>query len=454
MEENIILKIEENKDQNPYDINEQLLDNNKKKEEYEIVSSYHPIKKEKKHKGFVRIFRNCIKKKEEIRKKIIQKRFIKWLKQALKGSKIKQTLIIRISVSKEKDYHDYKNKFKMNIENEEEKPKSVNKKIVKSIDKYQNNNKIKKEKNKNVIIQPNIKTYSKNNETNDSFIIAKRINNYKGNNDTRKRNEIKNKLIGNTNPQISYKKYNHYSSNNIYQMNNKNTIYNQINNSNSINKNNNNTYTKIEPLKIQTININTNPKITHNNQKITYNSSIKKNDNESSLNKSNNYRYNNIIKINDYSKDKNITKGFNFRYHDNNKISTTTPNRVIQVNKNINNLKEKLQKVYKPYESNKINLHKIDLSNITKYNLGSNKNVNSFNINNYQYQKYNNVNNNNDIKLNISNYSSKRESDTSYSQLSQMTVKPSMKSGITTVIQHYRGKRRQYDEFDKNSFKK
>ena len=436
-----MLKNEENKDQNPYDMNEQS----------EIVSSYQPIKKEKKRKGFVRIFRNCIKKKEEIRKKIIQKRFIKWLKQSLKGSKIKQTLMIRISVSKEKDYNDYKNKYKMNIGDEEERPKSVNKKIVKSIDKYQNNNKIKKEKNKDVIIQPNIKTYSKNNETDDNFIIAKRINNYKGNNDTRKRNEIKNKLIGNiTNPQISYKKYNHYSSNNLYQMNNNITSYSQINNSNSI-INNNNTYTKIEPLKFQTININTNPKITYNNQKITYNSSIKRNINESSLNKSNNYRYNNnIIKINDYSKDKNLSKGFNFRYHDNNKISTTTPNRVIQVNKNINNLKEKLQKEYKPYESNKINLHKIDIS---KYNLGSNKNVNSFNINNYQYKNYNNVNNN-DIKLNISNYSSKRENDTSYSQLSQMTAKPTMKGGVTTVIQHYRGKRRQYDEFDKNSFKK
>ena len=54
-------------------INEQLLENNKK-EEYQMDSPLYPIKKEKKHKGFVRIIRNCIKKKDKIRKNLIQKK--------------------------------------------------------------------------------------------------------------------------------------------------------------------------------------------------------------------------------------------------------------------------------------------------------------------------------------------------------------------------------------------
>ena len=441
MEPKFILKNEENNGQNTYTINEQLLKNDKNKEEFQIDSSYNPIKKEKKHKGFVRIFRKCIKKKDEISKNIIQKRFRKWFKQSLIGSKIKQTLMIRISVSREKDYNAHKNKFKMNTEDEEEKPKSVNKRIVNSIDKYQKNNKNQEKKN-DVNIQHNIKIYNKdkNNEKNNNFVFAKRINNYKGNNDTRKRNEIRNKLIGinNINLQSPYKNNNYDNFKNIYNMNNLNNNYIQINSSSikKSNKNNSN-YRKIEPLKFQ--NINTNSKISFNDQKKRYNSSVKNNNNEYSLNNSINYRNNNnIIKINNYSKDKNSSKGFNFRYQDNNTLNRTTPN------------------TYRPYESNNNNAYKTDLSNKTNYNLGSKYIFNTFNINTYQNlkNKYNNINNNSDIKLSYNNYSSKRETDTSYPQLSHTTIKPALKSGVTTVIQHYRGKRRQYDEFDKNSFKK
>ena len=56
-----------------------------------------------KPKGYVRIFRKCIKKKGQIMNKIIDNRFKLWKKITLKGLTIKKKIFVRISVSKEKD---------------------------------------------------------------------------------------------------------------------------------------------------------------------------------------------------------------------------------------------------------------------------------------------------------------------------------------------------------------
>ena len=43
------------------------------------------LKSKKKHKGYARFLRNVIKEKNKVLKEIIQKRFFKWRKDALKG---------------------------------------------------------------------------------------------------------------------------------------------------------------------------------------------------------------------------------------------------------------------------------------------------------------------------------------------------------------------------------
>ena len=437
--------------------NEELYEYKNKNEEYQDTPN-DPIKKEKKRKGFVRIFRKCIKKKDKIRQNIIQKRFRKWLKQALKGLIIQQTLMIRISVSKEKDHNRHQNKFKMNIEDLEEKPRSVSKKIIKSIDKYPKKKNTKQENKKKVNIQPNIKTYNKNNETNNNnfvignnnnnFVMAKRINNYQGNNDNIKKKEINNKLIGinNIKPQTSLPKITYYDSNKtLYHINNlKNNYYDSnkklyhINNSTKNNYDSNKNLYNMNNLKNNYYDSNKN--LYHiNNIKNNY---IKIDDSSSSKQ---NYNNNNYIKV----------EPLKYIKQDNKKLNTTMPNRA-KLNINLNNSKEKIQKEYKPYESNKNNYIRVTNNNLLNNYIRVNNN-NLFNINTYQNSTIYNTNNNNNIRLKYKydNYTSKKDNIASYSQLlPQPTLKPVVKSGVTTVIQHYSGKRRQYDKFNKHSFTK
>ena len=83
----------------------------------------------KKPKGYTRFFRKVIKNKAKVMKDIIQNRFFKWRKDALKG-KIKKTIMIRISVSREKDP---KSKYLISKDKPKELPKSINKNDIKSI---------------------------------------------------------------------------------------------------------------------------------------------------------------------------------------------------------------------------------------------------------------------------------------------------------------------------------
>ena len=57
---------------------------------------------DKKNKGYVRIFRKIIKRNNNILKNIINNRFKKWQKEAFKGTYIRKTIVVRISVSRDK----------------------------------------------------------------------------------------------------------------------------------------------------------------------------------------------------------------------------------------------------------------------------------------------------------------------------------------------------------------
>ena len=260
-----------------------------------------------------------------------------------------------------------------------------------------------------------------------------------------------NKLIGTNNikSQNVSKNKNYDNNKNIYIVNNRYNNNNYIqkdNSSSSQNKIFNNNYIKIDSLKLKNINKNltikdSTKKIPFNNQRMIYTPSITKNNNESSLNNTINYKYssnNNLLRINDYSKDKIISRGL----YSNRDSNLTMP---IRVNYNLNDSKGKIHKEYNVYESK--------LNNYIKESNNSLLNKNIYqNIKNKK--KYNNVINKSDLNVKYSNYTSRRDNNASYTKISQNTVRPVLKSGVTTVIQHYSGKRWQYDEFNKNRFKK
>ena len=138
------------------------------------------LKTKKKMKGYCRFLRNVIKEKSKLLKEIMQNRFFKWRKDALKG-KIKKTVMIRISVSREKAP---KTKYQMSKANPKDQSKSVNKNELKS---FNINN-----------IQRNITNLKVQNV--DEFIKEdNKINNNKVNNDN-KYNNIEIKTISNINP--------------------------------------------------------------------------------------------------------------------------------------------------------------------------------------------------------------------------------------------------------------
>ena len=124
--------------ENISDINKENMFNKEKEYEYnqnlkELDFISDSLKEKEKPKGYTRIFRNIIKKKSEIMKNILKKRFAKWRKDTMKGLIVKKTIIVRISVLREKDYKDrYKNKLRLDKENEKGKSKSTNKNVIKS----------------------------------------------------------------------------------------------------------------------------------------------------------------------------------------------------------------------------------------------------------------------------------------------------------------------------------
>ena len=448
------------------------------------INNSNITKEGKKPKGYSRFFRNVIKEKSKVLKDILQKRFFKWRKDALKG-KIKKTVMIRISVSKEKEP---KNRYLINKAQPKEFSKSVNKNDYKAfninnlpkdinniriqkVENIENEDKVKEnnKKNNNIIINTNNNINNKNNnifvnnkknnkeENKDKAKIYKKVNAIKntGNKQLLKQplknqikqpininkpiniisNKPKTRLITRPDNKINKPKINiaDYNNNEIPKVTPKIKKMNQIystkifNASNEKGIQNSNTKTPSQDFR------------NNNNMSVTYASSSKKSDNNNNIN----YR-----KINNLSE---IPKGFNKKYEG--FYEYTFPVKTVKIdltrdNKNNSNIS------YNSRTSKRQNRNEDDKLAYNKDNLLDKK---LFNNNAYRRRD-----NNNETKS-LSNYSVKSNNDnlSSYSRSRKNSsythgptgFRPSLKAGITTVVQHYSGQRKQLDNYDTNSYK-
>ena len=451
-------------------------DSSQRLKQIDIINFNPPLKEEKKSKVYVRILRNIIKKKDNLRKNIIQNLFTKWKKETLKGLTIKKTIIVRISVSKEKEQ---KNKNFLDIDREKDKSKSANKLDFKSLN-----------KNHNISRNVNIKRYdskdSKENlqksidNVNNNLMyyeVAKKIKNYKGKTDTNVNN---NKLLNitdsniispsikldeiNIDKSITIPKNNYNDKfKNIYPANKvnnhfietrhyskKNNIINNIDYVNTEPNNYKNETTSIPILNSDYVNIN----VSSSNNNV-------KNDNQfnNSINNINHIINYNKPKISNILNDINISKGFHTKYegyNHNSIINTSLPSKDVHIDssnieaklKEYNSYEPKTNIIYRRYIPKKNNI--IDINN-THYNSYKNKSY-QVNKNKKVYDSTNYMNN----IININNQneiSGKSPMKESYSLYSQKTANPALKSGVTTVIQHYSGRRKQYNQYDQKTYK-
>lgn len=442
------------------------------------------LKTRKKVKGYCRFLRNVIKEKSKTLKQIIQKRFIKWRKDALKG-KIKKTVMIRISVSKEKDP---KSKYQISKANPKEQSKSVNKNELKSFninnlpknitnlkvqkmddfikeDNKINNNRVNDVKTFNNIEIKSISNVNTNKDKNMIYKTGNANNKNEGNKDNKENNAIK----------IDLSKNNKKDNNSKNKLNNQNTTPIINPKSNKLNQENISKIPKPNQniIKNKPQDLNKKPISNISNINVVYTSSTKKNNPNEIKNKTENKHL--------------IYKNYQ-----------TDKKEKMNSNKNKDNktdLKDKIPKdLYKKYERNNqnnpriVNNIKIDLTkgNYTRQTFNNRhvKDNNSFtnlyqnynklqNINLYNnntYQRRNNDNNDNrsisnySIKtdINIRNYYNNNEDSLSiYSTRERregnipngvISLRKNTKGGRTTVIQHYLGQRRKYENYDNKSY--
>ena len=420
------------------------------------------LKTKKKMKGYCRFLRNVIKEKSKLLKEIMQNRFFKWRKDALKG-KIKKTVMIRISVSREKAP---KTKYQMSKANPKDQSKSVNKNELKS---FNINN-----------IQRNITNLKVQNV--DEFIKEdNKINNNKVNNDN-KYNNIEIKTISNINPNKDKK-----------EKEEKNMNSKKINVTNKNEENRNNNVLKIDLSKYDKKNNNSKNKVINKNEKPIV---------IARTNKSNQENIQKIPKpnqINIRNKPQDTNKKPVSNINNNNIVYSSTVKKINpyeiknkiennRTNKNYQtDIKENIPKtVYRKYEvdnqnnSKPVNNIKIDLTkgNYTRQTFNKHIKDNSYSnlshdinklqnlnlYNNNTYQRKNNNKNNNDNNSNY-NYSIKTDINNNYDSSSinsrsrkdsitsgTVSFRKNSKGGVTTVIQHYSGQKRKYDNYDNNTY--
>ena len=434
------------------------------------------LKEKEKPKGYTRIFRNIIKKKSDIMKNILQKRFTKWRKESVKGLIVKKTIIVRISVSREKDYKDrYKNKLRLEKEKEKEKSKSTNKNDIKShnfiqseINTYNfvrekidtiDNQKVSTNENLNIENKMNNEntdipidniTIEKNNTININNEDSILKNNEKDNGSSKDiANENlkmkKNKLINisNEKPKNTAQIYNIYATNIKSDSKNDNK-FSKVNNITLTSK----TYNKNDRQKLQESNSNRkNENDSNKNQK--YNASnvaiI-----SSSFTTKNSKEYKETVNNNALI-NKNELKGYYIKYdgfHENKNIYSSIPVPVKTINLN--------EKEYNPYRNNKNN----KISSIRNdSDIKNSSDINLYSRRTHQLSNNKNTNNITNIK-NISsiekynNYTSRNGNNSSIRQKLSSTENANLRGGVTTVIQHYGGRRKQYENYDQKSFKK
>lgn len=178
-------------------------EDNEKKESVEASDA--ELNKENTPRGYVRILRKIIKKKDDSRKNILQNNFKKWREESLKDVTIKKTVLVRIAISKDKDRKNKQNNS--SSEDEKERNKSACKRELKPTNYPRNDkiiNNIRKETDDKEN-QTNIKKYiinknrdNKNNNI-ETYEIAKRLKYYKPANENKEKNRNNDKLNNNTN---------------------------------------------------------------------------------------------------------------------------------------------------------------------------------------------------------------------------------------------------------------
>ena len=435
------------------------------------------LKEDNKQMGYVRILRKIFKKKDDSRKDIIKKLFKEWRINTLKGLTIKKTVIIRISVSRDKEQ---RNKNKLNLEKDKNKSKSENKNDFNLLNKIQNISRNINSLDTDENNQVNLKSIdyiineNKNNDNIGHYDIWKRIKKDKGQlndssnnsisinlnnsniiNNEKPKSKINNNVeikkiypfnnTNNNNIEISRYSYkSKYNNNNSNFMNNTNSRYLQNNYKKDLRKIPHSKYNNVGMLYYST---------NKNNIKDNLNNSI-----TNIINRSNrSYLINNsrpTINITNYfSNDNNISKSFlsNYEGYNNNKsINTTLPFKdddhidVTSINQKINKYS-----LYEPKINMTNNRNEPIKNNLsfgsTNYNSNSNYKTSTYQVNKNDVNYLNNINNSTQINRRIP----RREN---YSLYSQKTSNPALKNGVTTVVQHYSGRRKQYSQYDKKTY--
>lgn len=404
--------------------------------------------KEKKPKGFVRIFRKFIKKKNELLESIINKKFTIWKMEALikrnyKKKKFRRILVVKISLSKNKD------KKKRNISELIQKD-FHNYKISNSLQNDSKSNSLNKDKNKpnknninNLNLVKNWQIMSLKDNKKEKNLFYNKINNNKFN--TFKKKIIKNNKenpISLKNRQkekkeflspnnrldkkyISIETSENNSSSSVNMSRNKNRIYQK-------NYNNSTTYYSSkdkDPFnqsiekKYKTITI-----INDKNQKNTFNAKNLKN-----------------LSINNISNNFNNNLTNNYIYSPNYSVKTINTEPKIKEPR-------KVIKVFKPYNNKKYIPKKyIPLS---RNFLGKKKEEKTFDFKT-DYLNRNWIlcspkkNNNSRNGSDINQYPFNRE----FILNSPKTIKDenNLKKGITTVIQHYSFIKEQFNNYEINN---
>ena len=396
------------------------------------------LKARKKSKGYCRFLRNVIKEKAKVMKEVIQNRFFKWRRDALKG-KLKKTVMIRISVSREKDP---KSSYQLNKAKLKEQSKSVNKNDFKS---FNINNVAKNITNLKVQNIDKIKMQDKRiNDIKNKNIVNKNIADIKNKKEPEKIKELKNNK---EKPDLQNK------------INDKSKINNKIEIPKVVPKNNKMNQAKSPNIPKPNQNIviknpqNVNkPNIANNSNIYVYISSSKRNntnpvknikDNKNLVDKNNNNK-------NVQSDTKDIIPKDLYKKYEKYNQHTTLPVKKVEIDLTDGKYKRKTFN-----RENKDNNLKNNLSH------DRNKPQNIYIYNNNSYQRRNNANNDNKSLYNYSvkteNYNNDSSSiytrsrkDSNFSYVPNQ-MRNSSKGGITTVIQHYSGQRRKYDNYDNNN---
>ena len=390
-----------------------------------------------KPKGYVRIFRKYIKKKHQIMNDIIDSKFKLWKKITLKGLKIKKTIFVRISISKEKDrksksYSQVKlNAGKRNLNN-------INIINQKQLLESNNTSEIKNTKYKRIFSsqnkENNNKTYNKqqNQKSNFNNTIENNSSSHKYNKINRQTNNNINNNNKNT-IEEKVEKYNKKWRNPLIEISGEKPKKDQFKNIRYEYKNNINLRNKFNKIEISKNNFEPNSEIISSKFR-----SIYKSNNVHNKNNNKNERNNN-------------PKDYYLKYVKNyNNGTITFPAKKTQ---NVFNSKEKKQ-YFSPYNTKKyIPQKKI-------YSEKKDKEYNSYFLKNFQKK--------NDIikpmikpiKLNIKEFNldnyHKYANCTSgrakfHNKENSFVDKKTLKRGITSVIQHFSGKIEEFINYDKSS---